>query len=415
MSNENGTNSATAETSGANVYKLINWKVMIPVMLFVMFQSAFNSFSSVLADIAQVFPDAPTTLVQMILTIPSLISIPMGLLAGVLGSYIYKKHLVLFSLLMELIGGVLPLFIHDSIYSLVISSALIGVGQGLLINVASAVVGENFTGTTSGVAMGLKQAASSIGIAILTVATGFLARSAWFNAYYVYLAIIPIFILTWIFLPKGKKDVKLVGKGVGISGLKKVFTRGCIYYSILSFFLAAANFAFYTNVGLSIVSKGLGDAGDIGIATAWNSVITIILGLIFGYVLKLFKRFTMAAAVIIQAASYLILANATSLGMVSVGGMIYGLGAGMQMVAACYYILESVEQDAASMAIAVCMFFTSIGVSLSPVVINAIAPIFGPELNGVTGFMAAASLQIVIFVIEIAYCLVFNRNSRIGK
>ena len=85
MSNENGTNSATAETSGANVYKLINWKVMIPVMLFVMFQSAFNSFSSVLADIAQVFPDAPTTLVQMILTIPSLISIPMGLLAGVLG------------------------------------------------------------------------------------------------------------------------------------------------------------------------------------------------------------------------------------------------------------------------------------------------------------------------------------------
>ena len=67
------------------------------------------------------------------------------------------------------------------------------------------------------------------------------------------------------------------------------------------------------------------------------------------------------------------------------------------------------------MAIAVCMFFTSIGVYLSPVVINAIAPIFGPELNGVTGFMAAASLQIVIFVIEIAYCLVFNRNSRIGK
>lgn len=77
---------------------------------------------------------------------------------------------------MELIGGLLPLFIHGSIYSLVISSALIGIGQGLLINVASAVVGENFTGTASGVAMGLKQAAPSVGIAILTVATGFLAR-----------------------------------------------------------------------------------------------------------------------------------------------------------------------------------------------------------------------------------------------
>ena len=142
MSNENGNTSTQPAGSGANVYKLINWKVMIPVMLFVMFQSAFNSFSSVLAAITEVFPDASKTLVQMILTIPSLISIPMGLLAGVLGSYVYKKYLVLFSLLMELIGGLLPLFIHGSIYSLVISSALIGIGQGLLINVASAVVGR---------------------------------------------------------------------------------------------------------------------------------------------------------------------------------------------------------------------------------------------------------------------------------
>lgn len=395
-----------------NVYREINWKVMIPVMLFVVFQSAFNSFSSVLANIASVFPDVSTTSIQMILTIPSLVSIPISLCAGLLASYFYKKDLVLFALGCQLVGGMLPIFVHSSYFSLLASSALIGVGQGIMISIASAVIGENFTGTASGTAMGLKQAASSVGIAALTVATGYLAVGGWYHAYYIYFLIIPIFLLTAFLLPRGKKDVKLVGKGAS-AGLKKVFTRGCVYYSILSFFLAACNFAFYTNVGMSITSKGLGDSSAIGVATSFNSIITVVLGLAFGYVCKAFKRFTLASALIIQCIAYAILAFAPSLTLVTVGGMVYGLGAGIQMISACYYILESVEQNAASMAIAVCMTLTSLGITASPVVINKAAAIFG-ELNGTTGLEAAAVGFLVLFIIEVVYCLVFNKDSKIG-
>lgn len=395
-----------------NVYKQINWKVMVPVMLFVVFQSAFNSFSSVLADIAQYFPDISTTAIQMILTIPSLMSIPISLCAGVLAAYFYKKDLVLFALGCQLIGGVLPIIFHNNFYCIIASSALIGVGQGFMISIASSVVGENFTGVTSGTAMGLKQAASSIGIAVLTVATGFLARNAWYHAYYIYFLIIPIFVLTALLLPRGKKDVKLVGNGT--TGIKKVFTKGCVYYSILSFFMTVCNFAFYTNVGMSITSKMLGDASAIGVATAWNSVITVIIGLVFGYVCKAFKRFTMASALIIQCIAFFILALAPSLSVITVGGMIYGLGAGIQMISACYYILESVDQDAGSMAIAVAMTLTSLGVTFSPVVINAIVPFFG-ELDGTTGLLIAGAGFLILFVIEVLYSLIFNKESTIGK
>ncbi|HCT90083.1 MAG TPA: hypothetical protein DF613_01675 [Lachnospiraceae bacterium] len=398
--------------SKANVYKEINWKVMIPVMLFVLFQSAFNSFSSVLANIAAVFPEASTTLVQMIMTVPSLMSIPISLGAGILASYFYKKHLVLFALAAEFVGGIIPLVANNSIYFLILSSALIGVGQGIMISMASAVIGENFTGTTSGVAMGLKQAASSIGIAALTVATGYLALGAWYHAYYIYFLVIPVFILTWILLPKGQKDVRLVGGGES-GGIGKVLTRGCVYYSVLSFFLATFNFAFYTNIGMSIISRGLGDSSSVGVASAWNSLITIVVGLVFGYILKAFKKYTLAAAMIIQAIAYLLMANAGSLFLISIGGMIYGLGAGMQMVAACYYILESVEQDASSLAISVCMTLTSLGISASPAILNAIAANFG-ALDGTTGLMTAGFGMIVLFVIDVAYETVFNKDSRIG-
>lgn len=126
------------------------------------------------------------------------------------------------------------------------------------------------------------------------------------------------------------------------------------------------------------------------------------------------KEICSSGAVGVQAIAYLIIVAAPNLSMITIGGIIYGVGAAMQMVAACYYILESCEQDAASLGIAICMTFTSLGITFSPYVINAVAGIFGN--NGVTsGFMGAAAIQIVLVVIEIIYETVLNKDSQIGN
>ena len=91
----------TNEKSGINIYKQINWKIMIPIMLFVTFQSAFTAFSSVLASIAEQFPNASPTTIQMVLTLPSTMSIPVSLGAGLLASYFTKKHMIEFALVVE--------------------------------------------------------------------------------------------------------------------------------------------------------------------------------------------------------------------------------------------------------------------------------------------------------------------------
>ena len=403
----------TNEKSSMNVYKQINWKVMIPIMLFVTFQSAFTAFSSVLASIAEQFPNASATTIQMVLTLPSTMSIPVSLCAGLLASYFTKKQLIEFSLVVEFIGGMIPLVNHGSLGMLILSSCLIGLGQGIMITMASAIVGENFTGTTSGVAMGLKQAASSVLIAVFTIATGYLALSGWWHAYYVYFLAPVVLIITAVSLPKGQKDVRIVGKGAG-SGWKKVLTRGVIYYSILSFFMAAANFAFYTNISFRIINGGLGDSASVGLASAWNQIVTVIISLIFGYILKVVKKYALAVAVGVQAISYLIIVAAPNLSVITIGGIVYGVGAAIQMVAACYYILESCDQDAASLGIAICMTLTSLGITFSPYVINAVAGIWGN--NGITsGFLGAAVIQIVLVVVEVIYETVFNKDSAIGE
>ncbi|MDR1905100.1 MAG: MFS transporter [Treponema sp.] len=396
-----------------NTSERLNWKVVIPILLFVVFQSAFNSFSSVIAEIAKAFPDSPPTLIQTIITIPSLITIPISLLSGILASYITKKRLVVFGLSCELAGGLIPVFAHNTIYAVFVSSTFIGIGQGFLISSAGAIIAQNFSGVQRGTVMGFNQVASSLGITGLTILTGYLSTLGWYNAYFVYLFVIPIMALTIIFLPKGQKDVKLVGKGVGLSGLSKVFTPGMIYLSILCFFLGSFNFAFYTNIGMSITAKGLGDSSAIGMATSLNPILTVVIGLLFGALIRITKKFTLALAAIILSSAFFVLTSAQSLTVIAVGGAIFGIGAGIQQASAIYYVMESVEKNASALAIAVAITFISLGVSSSPVIVNSIAGLFG-DVNGTNGLMVAAAAYLVMFGIECLRELFFNKNSQIG-
>ena len=283
-----------------------------------------------------------------------------------------------------------------------------------MINVAIAITAEFFPGEATGTAMGLKQAAGSIGIAALTVATGYLARSAWYHAYTVYFLLIPIFILTLILLPKGEKDIKIITKGGG-KNLKGMLTRNYFWYVFICFASTIFDFAFYTNVAMCIINRGLGDSASVGVATAWNSVITIIIGIVFGYLLKVFKRFSFVVSFILQAIAFLMIANAGNLGVVTVAGMIYGFGAGVQMIAGNVFISEAVSRETYSLAISIAMALISVGVSISPLVVNAIVSGIGMEINGITGMLVAGVAFLVLATAEFVYALFFNRDSQIGK
>lgn len=59
-------------------------------------------------------------------------------------------------------------------------------------------------------------------------------------------------------------------------------------------------------------------------------------------------------------------------------------------------------------------YLTSLGITFSPHIVNAVATLFGN--NGVTsGFLAAAAIEAVIVVVELIYETVFNKDSQIGK
>ncbi|HCX03506.1 MAG TPA: hypothetical protein DHM42_03395 [Clostridiales bacterium] len=389
--------------------------ILIPLLLFIIFQSAFNAFSPILSQIAERFPGASTTTIQMVLSFPSLVSIPVSISAGLLASYIHKKRLVQFALVAMLFGGMLPILIHSSIIALFVSSGLIGLGQGLLISLSNALIAEHFDGNERGTVFGFKQVANSVGIAALTVIIGYLGTITWYSAYWVYLLVAPIFILVSKYLPLGKLDEKLVGKGVGLDGIKKLVNPSFIYMCILCFFMGALLFTFYANIAMMVTEKGFGDSSAVGQITALNSLMTILVGLIFGFILKGFKKYTLSLAMLVLCITFLILAFSNKFQFAVLGGIVFGIGAGLQQAGSIYYVSESVSKNLNTLAIAIALALISLGVTFSPAIINSIkVTIFG-STTATSSMMVAALGYGTMLIVEVVRETFFNKDSMIGK
>lgn len=392
-----------------------NMKLMIPIGLFAIFDSAFTSFSPILSRISEVFPEVSTTVIQLILTLPTLTLIPASLLAGFLASYITKKTIANISLIIMLIGGLIPLFIHSNVYILFVSSGLVGVGQGFIKPLASSLVCEYFDGRSRGMYLGFKQAANYLGAAALTMLIGFLSMFAWYNVYWLYLLVIPVIILTNMFMPKTNLEVKLISKKTGLLGMKKVFTPAFIYMCLIITVLAALQFAFYTNISMLVVEKGLGDSADAAKVTSLNFVLSLGIALSFGLLLKLFKKYTLAIGLLILSSSFFILYLSNSITMAIIAGMIFGIGGSFQEIGTVYYITESISKSVATMAISIAMVFISLGITVSPIIVNGLQRIFFNEVTSTGSMIIAAYGYLVLFVIELIREIVFNKNSNIGQ
>ena len=82
---------------------------------------------SVLADIAKAFPQTPMPILQQIVTLPSLIAIPTGIIVSKFASRVYKKYFALFFTALYVVGGSMPVWLHDSFGQLIFSACLVGV------------------------------------------------------------------------------------------------------------------------------------------------------------------------------------------------------------------------------------------------------------------------------------------------
>ena len=131
--------------------------------------------SPILGQLTTIFPYATELDIQMLTSLPSLLIIPFVLLAGKLAEKRDFVRLLKVGLWMFAASGVLYLF-SDKMWQLMVVSALLGIGSGLIIPLSTGLVSRYFTGEYRVKQFGYSSAITNVTLVVATAVTGYLGR-----------------------------------------------------------------------------------------------------------------------------------------------------------------------------------------------------------------------------------------------
>ncbi len=339
---------------------------------------SYLAISPVIADIARAFPGTNISAVQMIITLPSLMSLVFSLLAGKLARIFYKKTLILISLTAYLIGGLLPVIFHQSIIFLLVCSGIIGIGNGGMLTLSAAIICDYYTGKERNRMMGLQSAAISGGAMVFSMLGGLLSKNGWSSAYLAFLLLIPCIVITALFMPRGIPEKDAAGNETvtkSSTGNRLALGRSISgyvwFFSAIGFFYYICQNTYNTNVSLYIEEAQLGTAQTTSIATSVYTFSGILAGLLLERLMHATKKYSLIFAMVISSLGLLLAYIGPSLPFIILGGFLCGYGFSTFTPAGTCLVSDHAVAGQRSMSIAIFSTFTNVGSSLSPVIVNA--------------------------------------------
>ncbi|WP_075876490.1 MFS transporter [Merdibacter massiliensis] len=119
-------------------------KIIICILLISFVQMSTNGISAILVNIQNHFPTVPTSLVQLLMTFPSLFIIIFTMISAYLLRYFSKKKLIEAGLFLVCCAGVLSYFCYNSLLLLFVGAGLLGSGTGLCASFAISLISDYF-------------------------------------------------------------------------------------------------------------------------------------------------------------------------------------------------------------------------------------------------------------------------------
>ena len=346
-------------------------KIIITIVCISFIQGLQYCVSPVLGQISEHYRNVDVSLVQMLITVPSLISVFVAVMSGWLVVKISKKKLLLFAGLTAGVTGFIPLFI-DSFPLLFAARTVYGISLGLATTLNTAVVAEFFEGDERVAVMGIQGASVGAGMVVVTTAGGWLGAGDFRGSYLINIIGFIALILIAVCLPEtGTVKVTNTEK---IRLNKEVFTASV--FGMLEFFFLIT---FTTNIAMHLSGPLAGNTAVSGNLTGVFSGIQIIAGLVLGAVAKVTKKFTMPAAMLSFCIGALLLVLFPSnVVMLMAGAVFCGFSQGIFIPSGMVAVANAVPAAAAAMASACFTCGTSLGQFLSPSVLNTVSrTVFG--------------------------------------
>ncbi len=358
-----------------------------------------TAISPALAAIREAFPQISATQAKLVLTLPTLIMMPLGLYSARLTARIDKKKLLLVGMTLFLVFGVAGGFVND-FRLLLLMRVLFGIGLGIMTPLSTSLIFDFAPdpGRRSKL-LGIQGASNQLGGLVFMSLSGVLANISWRYSFLCYAFVIVSIVLTTFFLPSiPPLQPKESAAGSGKQRLdKKLF--------ILAFFammIFACYFVINTDLALFMDVEGIGDAEECGYALSLMRIPAILAGVMLAWIMRKLKDWTMSFASVIMAAGYLIIAASHSYGILMVGCLIVGLGGGFALPPISLFLPRIVTPRQRTLGVAIIMSVAQLGQFISPLYTDLFVNNADPESSRMR-FVVSAITTIVIGLMILAF------------
>lgn len=398
--------------------KIYSGKVYLPfiVALGIWSVSALTALpglavSPIMGDLQKIFPHAGEMEIQMLTSLPSLLILPFILLSGYLTQRVNIYKLLMTGLLIFGATGVLYL-LSTKMWQLVLVSALLGIGAGIIIPLSTGLITLFFSGESRTRQFGLNSSISNLTVVAATLLTGYLAGIDWKLPFLVYL--LP-FAAVFLAMPLKKywpadKDMQeeekyedkagdrsefniIIGKyGMDIKHLWHIMAL----YGSLTFTVAIV--IFY----IPFLVSGRGMSEDLSGSIISLFFLAIMLpGLFLNRIISVTKERTILLAIMFITLGLFLISVTGSAWVISLAAVLVGLGYGT-VQPLCYDKAMPVSSAKKhTVALACVMFMNYVAILLCPFVIDGIKDMLDIQGN-VFSFRLGTGIALIIFLVALA-------------
>ena len=351
------------------------------------------AISPISEQLTVIFPKASEVDIQLLTTLPSLLIIPFILLAGFISERIGYIRLLYIGLFMFLISGVLY-FVCGTITQLVVVSALLGVGAGIIIPLSTALVSKFFVGEERTRQYGYVSAITNIALVLATAVTGWLADVQWRLPFLVYL--LPIFSI--ILLPAIQRDERrtVTDESATDASRSRSFVNYRSLLKYMLFYLLITYLVMVVNINLPFLLGKLGhDSAVTGLVIAVFFLSMMTPGLFINRIVGLLGSNILWVGLLLIALGLLDISLNSSLLFILVGCIVMGFGYGMAQPYIYDVTASLASADKVAPALSLVMTMNYIAIVVSPFVIEFLQHLSGVKgeaapflLNSIVGFVA---------------------------
>lgn len=324
------------------------------------------AISPISEKLSFIFPAATELEIQLLTTLPSLLIIPFILLAGYISEKVGYIRLLYTGLALFLLCGALY-FVCQSMMQLIVVSALLGVGAGIIIPLSTALVSKFFYGEERTRQFGYVSAITNIALVAATAVTGWLADIQWRLPFLVYL--LPFFSL--LLVPSLKAEGRKSDGGGGSSA--DVQQHGTVKYAALFkymlYYLLITCLVMVVSINMPFLLASMGyDSSVDGVVTALFFLAMMLPGLFINRILSALKGWVLLFSLLLIALGLLNICIYDSLLFVIVGCIAAGFGYGIAQP----YIYDATASLATASkvayAMALVMVMNYVAIVISPFV-----------------------------------------------